>query len=224
MNTTSKRILYYILTALERILLALVVIIAFVNVVMFAKSKIFNDPAPTFLGYSYVNVLSGSMEPTFYAGDLAVCKEQDTYEEGDAVLFDSDGYLILHRIIEVNEDGTVTTQGDANNVADEAPVPVNHIHGKLAYIFPGRGETLAYLTSGIGALWAVLATLFAFLALDTGRELVQEAAENGGEPIDAQTTVGTEEETNQDTGFSISIGEEANPVEEQALQNTENNV
>ena len=65
---------------------------------------------PTYLGgpATYVIVNGKSMEPTFYTGDLAMVRQQDSYAVGDIVAFEvessegyrvADGGIVIHRII-----------------------------------------------------------------------------------------------------------------------------
>eukprot|EP01027_Heterolobosea_sp_BB2_P000356 GEZU01000511.1.p1 GENE.GEZU01000511.1~~GEZU01000511.1.p1 ORF type:complete len:204 (+),score=27.18 GEZU01000511.1:56-613(+) len=73
-----------------------------------------------------VVVLSGSMEPGFYRGDLLflTMNPNEPYRVGDIVVFKIEGrdIPIVHRILRLHEkpDGSVDmlTKGDANNVDD----------------------------------------------------------------------------------------------------------
>lgn len=172
---TAKKAGYYIVSVVEAAFIAFIALVALMNLVMLVQYKILMKPVPTFFGYSYVNVLSGSMEPMVSTGDLAICKVQDEYDVGDVVLFEDGDYLIMHRIVDVNEDGSYATKGDANNVNDENPVWPENIYGEYVCDFDGLGETLAYLTSWVGAFWSILVALFIFLMLDIGKDLIKES-------------------------------------------------
>lgn len=170
----NKKVAYYVLSTLEATFIAFVAMLAIVNAVMFFQFKVLNYPVPKVFGYSFVNILSGSMEPTVSAGDLVVCKEQDFYNINDPVLFEDQGFLVLHRIVDIDEDGNFITKGDANNVNDKAEVQFKNVYGKMVGVFPGWGSTLSYLSSRMGAFWSILAALFVYLALDTGKDLLKE--------------------------------------------------
>ena len=170
-----KRAAYYAVTAVEAFLAICAILIALLNASMFIQSKVFLKPVPTVFGYSYANVLSGSMEPLVSAGDLVVCKEQDEYSVNNVVLFEDEGYVILHRIVG-EEDGAFITQGDANNVPDEARIQPEDIHGILVCSFKGLGSQMAHLSTGIGALWFIATSLLMFLALDFARDALREFA------------------------------------------------
>lgn len=71
-----------------------------------------NTPVPV------VSVVSESMEPTFYKGDMIVVQgeEFEDLQEGDIIIFRSK-YIampIIHRVIEKNETA-LQTKGDNNN-------------------------------------------------------------------------------------------------------------
>lgn len=164
-----KKAIYYLSTILESILVVFIIIIALVNISMFVQYKLFSNPVPTIFGYSYVNILSGSMEPVISEGDLAICKGQENYSVGDVVIFEDDGHIILHRIVD-EKNGLFITQGDANNVPDKNQISSESIYGTLVYTFKGWGENLTYFTNGIGAFWLIAATFFIFLAIDNVRD------------------------------------------------------
>ena len=81
---------------------------------------------PKMLGYDEYAVLSGSMEPGIPVGAIVYDKNFAASEarEGAVVTYQLPaGTLVTHRIISVDkEEQTVVTQGDANNIADTAPV------------------------------------------------------------------------------------------------------
>ena len=197
----AKKVLYYALKTFEGLFFTFVAIVALANVVMLFQYKVLNQPVPTVFGFSQVSILSGSMEPTLDTGDLAICKEQDEYQVGDAVLFEDGNYLVLHRIVDVTEDGLFVTKGDANNVNDENLVSPENIHGALHYKFDGLGTTMSFLTSWMGAYWLVITALFIYLAYDFGMALLRDSIkqdERNDEPED--TDVSPEESDEAEDG------------------------
>lgn len=73
---------------------------------------------PLYFGYGLAVVQSGSMEPAIPTGSLIIVHQQDSYEEGDVVMYaHENGLSVTHRIIDM-EDGQIHTRGDANSVAD----------------------------------------------------------------------------------------------------------
>ncbi|RWZ52414.1 signal peptidase I [Labedella phragmitis] len=116
---------------------------------------------PVFLGWSATVVQSGSMEPSISPGDVVLTAPVQTEREaplGRVVSFISpadaepDGVekIRLHRIVDVNDDGTFVTAGDANADVDSTPIARDQIIGEGRLLVPaiglpswwiGRGET-----------------------------------------------------------------------------------
>jgi signal peptidase len=63
------------------------------------------------------------------------------------VVFQSNNELIVHRIVDINED-MITTRGDANNTDDE-PIHVSSIKGKVVGIVENIGWFIDFLRSPI---------------------------------------------------------------------------
>lgn len=91
-------------------------------------------------GYKGYTVVSGSMEPVFSTGDFIFVKTTpfENVEAEDIVTFVSNEEIVTHRAIEVNEEGLIT-QGDANNIPDQAAVTADTYIGELALIVPYFG-------------------------------------------------------------------------------------
>ena len=116
------------------------------------------DPLPMPFGYGAAVVLSGSMEPTYSAGDLLIVKKADHYQTGDIVVYQSGQNLVVHRITDMNGE-TVTTQGDANNAPDE-PFAVTQIKGISVGSIPFVGTWFRILKTPAGLMAAFLCTVF----------------------------------------------------------------
>ncbi|MBU6996249.1 MAG: signal peptidase I [Theionarchaea archaeon] len=97
-------------------------------------------------------VISGSMEPTYYEGDILVVKRANPYtiEEGDIIVFESPsgGIPIVHRVFDVEIAGGIpyfVTKGDHNNSLDVyyqfsyPGVPPEQIIGKPIFRIPKLG-------------------------------------------------------------------------------------
>ena len=98
---------------------------------------------PMPFGYGAAVVLTGSMEPTIMTDELIIVQAQEDYEVGDVVVYQTGKILVVHRIIAMDAE-TVTTQGDANNVAD-APVDLAHIKGRVIRHIPNVGTAVRIL-------------------------------------------------------------------------------
>ena len=111
-------------------------------------------------------VVSGSMEPAFYRGDIVATQNVNTYgiqefdpvtdvNVGDVVVYDASWYSepVIHRVINKdNSTGNVyyTIKGDNNNVQDPELVKPSQIKSKVLTI----GDTLLIIPKiGYITLW-----------------------------------------------------------------------
>ena len=131
-----------------------------------AKRMMHNElPMPFGVGASVV--LTGSMEPTLRVNDLVVVKRADEYNVGDIVVFQQGNQLIIHRIIEKNdEEAKITTKGDANNI-DDGQIPVSAVKGKYSFRVPFVGLIVKGLKTVPGII--IVLGLSAFLMIRSWR-------------------------------------------------------
>ena len=115
---------------------------------------------PMPFGWGLSVVLSGSMEPSLSVNDLVIVHEQAAYETGDIVVYQSGNMLVCHRIVSL-QDGTVTTQGDANNAPDP-PIGLADIKGKAVAQVPGVGAAGLFLKTPAGFGLAVIVAVLLF--------------------------------------------------------------
>lgn len=116
-----------------------------------------NNKIPMPFCYGMSVVLSGSMESRLSVDDLVIIKATDNYKVNDIVLFQDGNSLVIHRIIEIDGD-TVTTKGDANNIADE-PINKSQIKGVLVYDIAGLGAMVNILKQPV-SVFIILAAAF----------------------------------------------------------------
>ena len=91
-----------------------------------------------------VAVESNSMVPTFQKGDILIIQgvQKDDLKKGDIIVFAGSGPVpIVHRVIEINADGTYQTKGDANSgqLPFELSIPHQNIYGREILIIPYLG-------------------------------------------------------------------------------------
>lgn len=128
---------------------------------------IVKDEMPMPFGYGMSVVLSGSMEDRLSVDDLVIIKATDDYKVNDIVLFQEGNSLVIHRIIEIDGD-TVTTKGDANNVADE-PINKSQIKGVLVYDIVGIGAVMNILKQPV-SVFIILAAAVLLTELSYRKE------------------------------------------------------
>jgi len=127
-----------------------------------------------------VVVLSGSMEPAFYRGDLLFLTnyQEDKIEAGEIVVFKIDGrdIPIVHRVIKLheNEDEKVKflTKGDNNEVDDRGLykpgqlwVERNHVVGRARGFVPYIGMITILMNDYPKLKYAILGLLGVFVLI-----------------------------------------------------------
>ena len=88
-----------------------------------------------FFGIQRYLVVSGSMEPNLYAGDIVFVNTNIDFEDveiGDVIIFKYEDMNIIHRVIEA--DGQkLKTKGDANKDDDGFVVTAENFVGKALF-------------------------------------------------------------------------------------------
>ena len=85
-----------------------------------------------FFGYKPVVVLSGSMEPYMETNSLVIVKQTKGIQEKDVVMFHLDeDNMVCHRVMDIDDEGNITTKGDNNDVADFEKITVDDVEGKV---------------------------------------------------------------------------------------------
>lgn len=111
-------------------------------------------------------IVSGhSMEPTYDLGDIVVARGGGTPEVGDTVVFavpegTAEGMLVIHRILELDEEGRFITQGDNRETPDQWPLTEADIVGEPLLHIPKGGVIVRFFQQ----LW-VLAIVLGLLAM-----------------------------------------------------------
>lgn len=167
------------------------------NVILIVRSYMDTEKLPMVFGISPVIVMSGSMYPTFNAGDMIILQETDPdkIEEGDVICYFADNdknTAITHRVvgIQTEEDGTpvFVTRGDANNVEDRIGVTPDMIQGKYTgFTIAGLGNVAVFLQSPLGMVLCIVCPLALILLWDGVRRAVSSKKR-------AKNTRGMEEE------------------------------
>ena len=122
----ALKILVSVFTTVLLVLLALVV---------YGKaSTIFgNNSYPTYFGYTFFRIASGSMEPALYKEDVILVKITDDVKEKDIISYAKNKEIITHRVIKIDSTG-LTVQGDNNTIPDET-IQKDQIIGKVVKVF-----------------------------------------------------------------------------------------
>jgi len=145
-----------------------------------------NKPAPG--GYSFLNVITGSMQSVYPVGSLVVIREADpdTIEIGDDITFvREDETAVTHRVIGVTEDYEDTgergfeTQGVDNDAPDFELVRAANVVGVVKFHVPKVGQWLERLRGNLVITLCFTAGILLLAVLLKGA--FQKAPENKNE-------------------------------------------
>lgn len=111
------------------------------------------------MGWTPTVITSDSMRPTIKVGDIALVDGDAEITLGSVITYeDQQGELVTHRVLDIEDDGTIVTKGDANVAVDAtAPAP-GSVLGRGALVVPAIGLPAVWSeTSPITlAVWVVL--------------------------------------------------------------------
>lgn len=164
-------------------------IFVLLSVLMTPKGEV-----PNICGYSFMQVLTGSMEPNIPVSSIIAVKRVDVDEikVDDVISFYSDDPLLqgnvnTHRVIQImEEDGNITfqTKGDANAIADRYAVRGEKIVGKVIFSSLLLGKTIRVLKNPIVFFPIIIIPLFLITVINliksvkTAKQLLKEEEEN----------------------------------------------
>lgn len=153
----TKKIIKYI------ILIALIILFIINLILSFEENT-------HILGIYMFNIISESMEPTFYKDDLVVvrkCSEKEL-KKGDIITFKQEDRIISHRIDGITkEKGEVKfiTKGDNNEVRDQELVEVQDIYGKVLFSIKDVGKVIHYIQNARGFINIVMFIIILFVLI-----------------------------------------------------------
>ncbi len=78
--------------------------------------------------YESIAILSNSMSPTFFRGDVVIYEKDTNPVKGDIIVFKSQDKLVVHRVVN-KVAGLYITKGDANNTLDKIKVASKDVRG-----------------------------------------------------------------------------------------------
>lgn len=107
---------------------------------------------PVAAGWRAAVVASGSMRPGIQPGDVVVTVPAHRLRIGSVVTYRKPGRPMLHRIVGVDARGRLITKGDANAVADAAPVPRDAVTGVARWRLPYAGRPALWGTTAAAGL------------------------------------------------------------------------
>ena len=138
---------------------------------------------PILFGWHSYVIVTGSMEPGISAGDVVLASPDPVIEDtvGKVITFDNpgrEGHILTHRVVSIDDDGSLVTQGDANPTPDSVHVPRESVTGlgRLLVQFVGlpvvwflTGDWLPILIHLVILVGAVVATVLDYEPDNHGR-------------------------------------------------------
>lgn len=121
-------------------------------------------------GFTPFAILSGSMTPTYYTGDMVYVKKCNPLliKKGDVITFVADENLTLvtHRVIGIDvKERMLQTKGDANDSPDPKPVLMANVVGTVRFSIPKLGYLANFLSATSGKYTAAAMLLSVILIL-----------------------------------------------------------
>ncbi len=160
-----------IINTIAFITVCLILVVLVISIVASVAS---DKPLTTVFGYGACFVVTGSMEPTLSVNDVIVVREVEHPQIGDMVLYQSYGALVVHRVINITEDGeTIITMGDANTAPD-TPFDRSMIVGKVVFVIPLLGQIIAFLKSPYGIITVLMLAVLLYIATCLIKQYVKE--------------------------------------------------
>ena len=106
-----------------------------------------------FFGIHRYLVVSGSMEPSLYAGDMVFVNSNVDFEDvqlGDVIIFQYEDMNIIHRVVDeaiIDGEKRLKTKGDNNKNADGYLTTEDNFSGVVVdeYVIPKIGFLIDYI-------------------------------------------------------------------------------
>jgi signal peptidase len=183
MTKEKTSVTHRVLTIVGTVLCIILIPILLINITLIAKSYINKDEVPSIGGTFPLIVLTDSMVPEIYSGDLIICKTADAedIEVNDVIsFFDPAGNgtsIVTHRVIEiVEDDGEIffRTRGDNNNTEDKELVPAENLVGVYKMRIAGAGHIAMFMQSTAGLIICVVLPIILLVGYDIIRRRIYE--------------------------------------------------
>lgn len=142
-----KKVLNFIGNGLLNFLIVLVAICLIFASYNFIQINVLNKSYTNIFGYTYFEIISGSMENEININDYVFVKITNKVKKDDVISFIDKDVVVTHRVVEINDDELIT-RGDANN-ANDNPIKKNQIIGKVVFVCKGLGLIVKVITEPI---------------------------------------------------------------------------
>ena len=107
----------------------LLLIVAVYN---FWQLKVLKKDYANYFGYTFMEVISGSMAKTINVNDYVLIKLTKEIAEGDVITFNVNDTIVTHRVLTITQD-KILTKGDANHDSDNM-ITYDDVIGKVVFV------------------------------------------------------------------------------------------
>ena len=142
------------------IVVILIIVLITINFMLIYQKMAYPGKIPEVFGYKMLNVLTSSMETEIRAGDTIIVRTTNKLAPGDIITYKENNQFVTHRIVEIADDGRITTKGDANNTADVLPKDISNVEGKVVKVLSGIMPVSLFVKSPLG-IFSITITAFA---------------------------------------------------------------
>lgn len=161
--------------SLKRFVYILLIPLLIYNISLIIQAVVKPNETPAFFGIKMYVIVSGSMEPELYVGDIVIVKDlkdEDKINKDDVISFRQGQTIITHRVSEVvNINGVekYRTKGDNNNTEDVMIIGRESIEGKVVNKIKSLGKTVLALRNTTLIIVIVL-FYYVFLVFDQKKQ------------------------------------------------------
>lgn len=154
-----------------------------------------NNKQLKIFGYSFSVVITPSMEDTINVNDIIIVKDYDFKEikENDIIVYynNSANINVVHRVIKINDDGSLVTQGDNNSTPDSIFTTESNYIGKVVSYgsYLGLGKLL---TNSKSVIFIVLILIFAYILVINIKNIFKINQEKNKEILKQSNTIDKE--------------------------------
>lgn len=137
-----------LLLKIYNIVLNVLIVIVFIFLCFalynYVQINVLKNRYTNYLGYTFFEIQTGSMEPTINIDDYVFVKITDDIDKDDIISYYSDSSIVTHRVIDI-DDNMIYTKGDNNNAVDK-PIEKESVIGKVIYIGKDYGKYMNIIT------------------------------------------------------------------------------
>lgn len=154
-----------------------------------------NNKQLKLFGYSFSVVVTPSMEDTINVNDIIIVKDSDFKEikEQDIIVYynSSANINVVHRVIKINDDGSLVTKGDNNSSPDSIfTTEANYIGKVVSYgSYLGLGKLL---TNSKSVIFIVLILIFLYILIINIKNIFKINKEKNEEILKQNNTIDKE--------------------------------